>query len=163
MLEKPLFYLGRDLPLKRNILPRGLEDSCSDFFLLDSFLKTCKSISRKHSSCWLTLLPKPFPWISIGYRIKIKFAFKAFCYPDSAHLLSGLHWQMWHMTRHARAQEQFIFWKRVAFHKPICLKSLMNYAVEYLLAWDYSIHSLLLTPSKKQAIKNKYKQNNIDI
>lgn len=37
-----------------------------------------------------------------------------------------------------------------------------NYAVEYLLVWDY-IYSLLLTPPKKQAIKNKYKQNNIDI
>lgn len=51
MPEKALFYLGRDLPLKLGIiLPKGLTDSCSDFFLLHSLLQTRQIYLQKNTA-----------------------------------------------------------------------------------------------------------------
>lgn len=48
MLEKALFHLGGDLPLKLGIiLPKGPMDSCSDCFPLHSFLHTLANNLQK--------------------------------------------------------------------------------------------------------------------
>ena len=48
--------------------------------------------SKKHSSCWLTLLLSSFRWISVGYGIKIKMPSSLSSTPSLYHVLSGFHW-----------------------------------------------------------------------
>lgn len=62
MLEKALFYLGRDLPLKLGIiLPKGFMDSCSDFSLLHSLLQTLSNKSTEDTGLvGLLFCYKPF-------------------------------------------------------------------------------------------------------
>lgn len=89
MPEKAPFYLGRDLPLKLGIIsPEGLTDSCPDFFFLYSLPQTREIYLRKTLLLLAYSAAINLSWISTGYRIKIKFSFKASHYTDSSLIYS---------------------------------------------------------------------------